>query len=35
MTLQKIGGLAALACAATYLFGFVFLATVLAPVGFA
>lgn len=34
MTLQKIGGLAALACAATYLFGFVFLVTVLAPLGF-
>ncbi len=35
MTLQKIGGLAALACAATYLFGFTFLLTVLAPLGFA
>ena len=34
MTLQKIGGLAALLCAATYLFGFVFLFTVLAPLGF-
>ena len=34
MTLQKIGGLAALVCAATYLFGFAFLVTVLAPLGF-
>lgn len=34
MTLEKIGGLAALACAATYLFGFVWLVTVLAPLGF-
>ncbi len=34
MTLQKIGGLAALVCAATYLFGFIFLFTVLAPLGF-
>ena len=34
MTLQKTGGLAALACAATYLFGFAFLVTVLAPLGF-
>jgi fumarate reductase subunit D len=34
MTLQKIGGLAALLCAATYLFGLVFLVTVLAPLGF-
>ena len=34
MTLQKIGGLAALTCAATYLFGLVFLFTVLAPLGF-
>lgn len=34
MTLQKIGGLAALTCAATYLFGFAFLMTVLAPLGY-
>ena len=34
MTLQKIGGFAALVCAGTYLFGFVFLVTVLAPLGF-
>lgn len=34
MTLQKTGGLAALACAATYLFGFVSLVTFLAPLGF-
>lgn len=34
MTLQKIGGLAGLTCAATYLFGFALLVTLLAPVGF-
>lgn len=34
MSFQKIGGLAALACAATYLFGFALLMTVLAPLGF-
>ena len=34
MTLQKIGGLAGLTCAATYLFGFAFLVTVLAPLGY-
>lgn len=34
MTLQKIGGFAALACAATYLFGFVFLVTMLTPLGY-
>jgi len=34
MTLTKAGGLAALACAATYVFGFVFLVTVFAPLGF-
>lgn len=34
MTFQKIGGLAALLCAATYLFGFAFLVTVFAPLGF-
>lgn len=34
MTLQKTGGLAALTCAATYLFGFAFLVTLLAPLGF-
>lgn len=34
MTLEKIGGFAALMCAATYLFGFVFLVTTLAPLGF-
>lgn len=34
MTLQKIGGLAALVCATTYLFGFAFLMTLLAPLGF-
>lgn len=34
MTLEKIGGLAALVCAATYLFGFAFLMIVLAPLGF-
>jgi len=34
MTFQRIGGLAALTCAATYLFGFAFLVTVMAPLGF-
>ena len=34
MTLQKAGGLAALTCAATYLYGFALLVTVLAPLGF-
>ena len=34
MTLQKIGGLAGLTCAATYIFGFVLLVTLLAPLGF-
>ncbi len=33
MTLPKAGGLAALTCAATYLFGFALLVTVLAPLG--
>ena len=34
MTIQKIGGLAGLTCAATYLFGFAFLITTLAPLGY-
>ncbi|MBB5517159.1 hypothetical protein FHS89_003206 [Rubricella aquisinus] len=34
MTLQKIGGFAALICAATYLFGFAFLVSTFAPLGF-
>ncbi|EAR52563.1 hypothetical protein OG2516_05628 [Oceanicola granulosus HTCC2516] len=34
MTLTKAGGLAALVCAGTYIFGFVFLVTVFAPLGF-
>ena len=34
MTLRKAGGLAALLCAATYLFGFALLVTILAPLGF-
>jgi len=34
MSLQKIGGLAALTCAATYLIGFALLVTLLAPLGF-
>jgi hypothetical protein len=34
MTLSKIGRLAGLTCAATYLFGFAVLVTVLAPLGF-
>lgn len=34
MTLTRIGGVAALVCAATYLVGFAFLVTLLAPLGF-
>lgn len=34
MTMQKIGGFAALICAATYLFGIVLLVTVMAEAGF-
>ena len=34
MTLQRIGGIAALVCAATYIFGFVLLVTVFADTGF-
>lgn len=34
MTLQRIGGIAGLMCAATYLFGFALLVTLLAPLGF-
>jgi hypothetical protein len=34
MTLTRIGGLAALTCAATYLIGFALLMTLLAPLGF-
>jgi|GEM_PF-5939729 len=34
MIFQRVGGLAALTCAATYLFGFAFLVTVMAPLGF-
>ena len=34
MTLRTAGGFAALTCAATYLFGFALLVTVLAPLGF-
>ena len=34
MTMQRIGGIAALACAATYIFGFVLLVTVFADSGF-
>lgn len=34
MTLHKVGGLAGLTCAATYLFGFAFLVTTLAPMGY-
>ncbi|MCR9152326.1 MAG: hypothetical protein NXH83_19360 [Rhodobacteraceae bacterium] len=34
MTLRTAGGLAALTCAATYLFGFALLVTVLAPLGY-
>ncbi|MEJ6399420.1 hypothetical protein [Yoonia sp. 208BN28-4] len=34
MTMQRIGGIAALACAVTYIFGFVLLVTVFADSGF-
>jgi hypothetical protein len=34
MTTQRIGGIAALICAATYIFGFVLLVTVMAEMGF-
>jgi len=34
MTMQRIGGIAALACAATYIFGFALLVTVFAESGF-
>lgn len=34
MTLQRVGGFAALACAGTYIFGFVLLVTVMADAGF-
>ncbi|MEL6683199.1 MAG: hypothetical protein AAFQ09_11215 [Pseudomonadota bacterium] len=34
MTIQRIGGLAALTCAATYMFGFVLLVTLMAEAGF-
>lgn len=34
MTMQRIGSLAALACAGTYIFGFVLLVTVMAEAGF-
>ncbi len=34
MTMQRIGGIAALVCAATYIFGFVLLVTVFADSGF-
>lgn len=34
MTLARTGGLAALTCAATYLFGFALLVTLLAPLGY-
>lgn len=34
MNLQTVGGVAGLTCAATYLFGFALLVTVLAPLGF-
>lgn len=34
MTFQKVGGLAGLTCAATYIFGFALLVTLLAPLGF-
>ena len=34
MTMQRIGGIAALACAATYIFGFALLVTVFADTGF-
>lgn len=34
MTFQKVGGLAGFTCAATYMFGFALLVTLLAPLGF-
>ncbi len=34
MNLHTIGGIASLICAATYLFGFAFLVTILAPLGY-
>jgi len=34
MTLTRAGGIAALTCAATYLFGLVLLGTLLAPAGY-
>jgi len=34
MTIERIGGIAALACAGTYIFGFVLLVTVMAEAGF-
>ena len=34
MTFEKIGGISALGCAATYLFGFALLVTLLAPLGY-
>lgn len=34
MTLRHIGGIAALTCAGTYMFGFALLVTILAPLGF-
>ena len=34
MSLQRLGSLAALVCAATYLVGFVLLAIYLAPMGY-
>ena len=34
MTLERTGGFAGLLCAATYIFGFVFFITTLAPLGF-
>ncbi len=34
MTIRTLGGMAALTCAATYLFGFALLVTILAPLGY-
>ncbi|MCC0020002.1 MAG: DUF4386 family protein [Nitratireductor sp.] len=34
MTFQRMGGIAGLVCAATYIFGFIVLVTTLAPLGF-
>ena len=34
MSLQKLGGFAGLICAGTYMFGFVFLVTLLSPLGY-